>query len=211
MSPLRDQVGQVLDSLSTSKQRLHRGMLLEVLHQIVRASQGGVELTQQRAATDRQGVPVGVDEHEAGHAQRRVAEAFDRATLAGVAVEALFDQARVELHDLLDGHRDLVGSQLAAQRLAVDERLLQQPSAEADALADDHRVGVNSVAATGANTDDSAILDDEPVDHGLGDDHGTHLLCLLSEPRVELRAQDRVGMWVLAIAKVLVVDADGGI
>ncbi len=100
-------------------------------------------------------------------------------------------------------------SQLAAQRPAADNGLLQQPRAEADALADDHDVRVDVIAAPGPDTDDAPVLDDETLDHGLGEEHRPGFLSLLGEPRVEFHAQHRVGVWMLAVSEVLVIDADG--
>src|SRR3989442_5750403 len=75
---LGDEVRQVLDGLGASQQRFDAGVILEVLHEVIGAAERVVELAQQRAASHRQGVLVRVDEHEAGHAHGRVAEALDR-------------------------------------------------------------------------------------------------------------------------------------
>src|SRR5205823_1770820 len=114
-----------------------------------------------RAAPDRQGVLVGVDEHEAGHAHRRVPEALDGAALTWLAVEPVLDESGVELHDLLRGHGDLVGAELATQGLALDDRLLHQTRAEADALTDDDDAGEQVVTATGGHADHAVVLDDQ--------------------------------------------------
>src|ERR1043165_8877624 len=211
VSAFRDKMCEVLDRLRSAEQGLDRGVLLEVLHQIVGGPQGLVELTEQGAADDRERVPVRVDEHEAGHSHRRVAEALDGATLTGFAVEALLDEPGIELHDLLDGHRDLVLPELAAQGLALDEGRLEQARTQPDAFADDGHVGVDVVAATRADTYDTAVPGDETVDDSLGDDHRAPLLSLLCEPGVELRAQHRIGMRMGAVADVLVVETDRGV
>ena len=59
-----NQVCEVFDRLRTAQKGLDRRVLLEVLHQVVRGTQRLVELAEQRATTDREGVAVGVDEHE---------------------------------------------------------------------------------------------------------------------------------------------------
>src|SRR4029077_19466920 len=124
----------------------------------------------------------------------------NRATLPGLAVEALLDQAGVELHDLLDRHRDLVRPQLPAHWLAVDSRLLEQPRAEPDALANDGDFGVEVVAPAGADADDAAVLGDESVHHRLRHHHCARLVRLLGEPGIEASAEHRVGMRMLAVA-----------
>src|SRR5204862_8347229 len=134
------------------------------------------------------------------HPHGGVPEAFDRAALARLAVEALLDQARIELHDLLDRHRDFVVSQLAAEWLAVDHGLLEQSGAQADAFADDRDVGVDVVTSPGAGADDASVLDDEAIHDGLWDDHRAGLFGLLRKPGVELRAQHRIGMRMRSVA-----------
>ena len=103
-------MGEVLDRFGATQQRLDARMVLEMLHEVVGAAQRLVELAEQRAAADGERVLVRVDEHEARHAHGRVAEALDRAALTRLAVEPLLDQLRIELHDLLDRHRDLIGT-----------------------------------------------------------------------------------------------------
>src|SRR4030081_2723799 len=61
ISALGNEVGEVLDSLCASEQRLDGGMALEMLHQVVRAAQRLVELAQQRASSDGERVLVRVD------------------------------------------------------------------------------------------------------------------------------------------------------
>src|SRR5207237_3108371 len=204
VASLRDQVRQVLDRLRATQQRLHGRVLLEVLHQVVRRAQGLVELAEQRAASNRQRVVVGVDEHEPRHAHRRIAKALDRAPFARLAVETLFDEARIELHDLLHGHRDLVWPQLATQGLAVDDGVLEESRTKADPFTDDRYLGVQIIAAAGADPDDTTVLDDQALHHGLGHDHRARLLRLLREPRIETRAQDCVAMRPGPVAQVLV-------
>src|SRR5438552_3931623 len=165
----------------------------------------------QRTASNRQGVVVRVDEHETGHAHRRIAEALHRATLARLAVEPLLDEAWIELHDLLDRHRDFVGSQLPPQRRSVYHCPLEQAGAESDALAHDDDVGVDVVAASSANADHATVFDDQTVDHRLRHHQRARLLGLLGKPCVETRAQHGVGVRMGAVADVLVVEADGGI
>src|SRR5207302_115942 len=81
-SALGNQMPEVLDRLRAAQERLDRGVILEMLEQVVGAVEPFVELAQQRAAADRERVLVGVDEHESGHPHRRVAEALDCATIA---------------------------------------------------------------------------------------------------------------------------------
>ena len=102
-----------------------------------------------------------------------VAEALDRAALAGLAVEALLDLGGVESHDLLDRDRGLVG----ANRLPEAGRF-QQPLAEPDAFADDHDVGEEVVVSSGRHADHLPVADDEFLDHGLVDQEGPGLLGL---------------------------------
>ena len=185
IAALGDEMAEIFDGFRAAEQWLNRRMVLEVLEQLIGAAQRRVELTQQRPAADGERVLVGVDEHETGHAHRRIAEAFDGAALAGLAVEALFDESRLQLHDLLGRHRDLVWPQLPAQRLAVDRRLLEQPRAESDALAHHHNLCVEVVSATGRDADHPVVLDDEPVDHRLRHHHRAGLLRLLREPGIE--------------------------
>src|SRR5207237_1595871 len=92
----------------------------------------------------------------------------DRAPFARLAVETLFDEARIELHDLLHGHRDLVWPQLATQRLAVDDGVLEESRTKADPFANDRDLGIQIVAAAGADPDDTTVLDDNVLDHVLG-------------------------------------------
>ena len=209
VAAFRDQVREIFDRLRAAEQRFDGGVLLEVLHQVVGRAQRLVELAEQRAAADRERVAVGVDEHESGHAHRRVAEALDGAALARLAVEPLLDQAGIELHDLLDRHRHLVLPQLATQRFAVDDGLLEQAGAETDAFADDCHVRVDIVAAAGADADHVTVLDDQALGYGLRHQHRAGLLGLLREPGVELRPQHRVGVRMRAVADVLVVESDG--
>src|SRR6266705_5899352 len=128
-----------------------------------------------------------------------------------LAVDALLYEAGIELHDLLDRHRDLVRPELPPQRLAVDDCFLQEAHAEPDTFADDYDLGVEVVATAGADTDHASVPDDQPLHHRLGYDHRAGLLSLLREPGVETSAQDGERVRVIAIAEVLVVEADVGL
>ena len=137
---------------------------------------------------NREGIVVGVEETAAAHAAG-AADEFVGEALVADQPEALVDHLAGHVDQRLDPHRHLLGIELgpAQPGLLGGERQ--------DTVGGDHHRGIQlSAAPQDRDPGNAAVLVDQVIHRGAGDQGGAGLDGLFGQPAVETGAEDGIAV-----------------